>query len=174
MSIYFKFSVGRAGTSGANARYITREPATKGEQRAIFTQNYPEYAREGNGYKKERENIVSYARQQEEDELQRPRKGRGEKQTHYRAVASFEGKVETEKARAMGEEYLKKQFPNARAIGVVHQDTEHTHIHFHIQDCANYMSEFFYLNPLAIWNGGPIDDQRLGKSLGHRTYNIRV
>jgi hypothetical protein len=133
MSIYFKFSVGRSGTSGANARYITREPATKGDERAVFAHNYPEYAHEGNSYKEQRENIIEYAHQQEEDELQRPRRGTGEAQTHYRAVASFEGKVDTEQARQMGQEYLEKQFPNARTVGVVHQDTNHTHVHFHIQ-----------------------------------------
>ena len=133
MSIYFKFSVGRSGASGANARYITREPATKGDEKAIFAQNYPEYAQGGDSYREQRENIIEYASQQEEDELRRPRRGTGEAQTHYRAVASFDGKVDTEQARKMGQEYLEKQFPNARAIGVVHQDTKHTHVHFHIQ-----------------------------------------
>ena len=133
MAIYFNFSVGRAGTSAANARYITRETASQGDKSSIITHNYPDYAREGETYKEQKENIIAYAGQKEEDELRRPRKGTGEARTHYRVTVSFEGKIETEKARAMGEEYLQKQFPNARAVGMVHQDTEHTHIHFNIQ-----------------------------------------
>lgn len=130
--IYFNFKVGRAGTSQDNIRYITRETATKGDREAVFVQNYPDYV-QGETYKEQRNELAEYGRQQEQDEMQKSRKGTGEARTHYRAIASFENKVETEKARDMAEEYLSKQFPNARAVAVVHQDTEHTHIHFHIQ-----------------------------------------
>jgi len=131
--IYFSFNVGRAGASSANVRYITRESAIDGNRDAMFVQNYPEHALEGDNFKEQRNSLAEYARQQEEDELKRPKRGKGEIRTHYRAIASFEGKVETEKAREMAKEYLEKRFPNTRAIGVVHQDTKHTHVHFHIQ-----------------------------------------
>lgn len=85
-----------------------------------------------------------YAEQKEEDEFNRTRKGTGQPSTHYRIVVSFEEKIETEKAHSMGKEYLEKQFPNTRAIGAVHQDTNHTHIHFHIQsrDTNNKLLRF--------------------------------
>src|ERR1043165_9778713 len=119
--IYFNFKIGRAGTSQDNVRYITRETATNGDREAVFIQNYPSYAQEGNTFKEQRSNLTEYARQQEEDELRKGRKGTGEARTHYRAIASFEGKIETEKAREIGKEYLEKSFPNTRAVAVVHQ-----------------------------------------------------
>jgi len=131
--IYFSFNVGRAGASAANLRYITRETAIDGNLESIFVQNYPEYVQEGESYKDKRNNLAEYVRQKEEDELKKPKRGKGEVQTHYRAVASFESKIGTEKAREMAKQYLEERFPKARAIAVVHQDTKHTHIHFHIQ-----------------------------------------
>lgn len=142
--IYFRITAGRAGASGANMRYITRETATEGNDRAIISQNYPDYALEGDSYREQRQNISLYAEQKEEDEFNRARKGTGQPSTHYRIVVSFEEKVETEKAHSMGKEYLEKQFPNTRAIGAIHQDTNHTHIHFHIQsrDTNNKLLRF--------------------------------
>lgn len=142
--IYFRITAGRAGASGANMRYITREPATQGQDKAIIAQNYPYYALEGDSYREQRQNISLYAEQKEEDELNRTRKGTGNPTTHYRIVVSFEDKVETQKAHSMGKEYLEKQFPNTRAIGAIHQDTNHTHIHFHIQsrDTNNKLLRF--------------------------------
>lgn len=142
--IYFRITAGRAGASGANMRYITRETATEGNHRAIISQNYPDYVLEGDSYREQRQNISLYAEQKEEDEFNRARKGKGEPTTHYRIVISFEDKIETEKAHSMGKEYLEKQFPNTRAIGAVHQDTNHTHIHFHIQsrDTNNKLLRF--------------------------------
>lgn len=131
--IYFNFKTGRAGTSRDNINYITRETATKGDREALFIQNYPEYGQEGDTYKKQKNNLAEYARQQEEDELKKGRRGTGEARTHYRAIASFEGKFDTAKAKEMAKEYLEKRFPNARAVAVVHQDTKQTHVHFHIQ-----------------------------------------
>lgn len=131
--MFFQFSAGRAGTSADNVRYITRSPATEGRIDAIYKQHYISFGNDERNYKAEQRDLIEYARQKEEDEMRRPRRGGGETQTHYRAIASFEGKIETEKALAMAKEYLEKNFEKTRSLAVVHQDTKNTHVHFHIQ-----------------------------------------
>jgi len=132
--VYFRFRAGRTGTSGANVHYVTRETGTEGEREAIYAHNYPEHALDGNTYDELRANLVEYARQQEQDEIEMPRRGgRGRPQTHFRAIASLKGREPTERALGMAREYLERRFPEARALAVVHQDRENTHVHLHIQ-----------------------------------------
>ncbi len=130
--IFCEFTVGRAGAGGDNARYITRESATGGDAGAVYLHNYPSWLK-GRDYKNLRSNIVEYNRQREEDELKAVRRGGGETRTHYRCKLSFEGKIDNGKARELAREYLEKNFSNARAVAVVHQDTRHTHVHINIQ-----------------------------------------
>lgn len=52
--------------------------------------------------------------------------------THYRLIASWEGRETSENAAAQVNTYLREQFPKARAIIAVHQDTEDTHAHIWI------------------------------------------
>lgn len=132
--VYFRFRAGRTGTSGANVHYITRETGTRGDPEAVYAHNYPEHAREGATYDELRANLIEYARQAEQDELELPRRGgRGRPQTHFRAIASCKGREETERVLGMGREYLERRFPDARALVAVHQDRENTHAHLHIQ-----------------------------------------
>src|SRR5262245_34149220 len=131
--VFVRFGPGRAGASGANARYITRGAATGRDRGAVLTRNYPTCVREAEDYRDLRDQLEEYCAQEEAHELRRPRRGGGETRTHYRGVVSFEGKVETERARELADEYLEREFPEARAIAVVHQDTEHTHVHLHVQ-----------------------------------------
>lgn len=49
--------------------------------------------------------------------------------SHYYIDISFEGKIDTSLARNLVKEYLLVQFPDARFLAAVHQDTEHTHVH---------------------------------------------
>ena len=49
--------------------------------------------------------------------------------THYRLIASWEGKVTSENAVSEVKIYLGEQFPMSRAIIAVHQDTDDTHAH---------------------------------------------
>lgn len=130
---FMRFRPGRSGASGANAAYITRGRATGWDENAILTRNYPEHAREADDYRELRDDLAEHCRQAEEDELERPRRGGGETRTHYRGVLSFEGKVETERARAMADDYLARNFPDHPALAAVHQDTDHTHVHLHVQ-----------------------------------------
>ncbi len=104
--VYFRFRAGRTGTSAANVRYITRETGTRSEPEAVYAHNYPEHAREGATYDELRANLVEYARQAEQDELERPRRGgRGSPQTHFRAIASCKGREETDRVLGMAREY---------------------------------------------------------------------
>src|SRR5919202_951360 len=131
--VFVRFAVGRAGTSGAHARYITRPPATGRDPAALLTQHFPDEVREAPDYGELRDQLEEYCAQQEAHERERPRRGGGETRTHYRVIVSFEGHVETAQARAMAADYLARTFPDARALAAVHQDTEHTHVHIHLQ-----------------------------------------
>ena len=132
--MFMRFAKGRAGSSGAHARYITRPPATERDMDAILTRNYPEEVREAHDYGELRDQLEEYCRQQEDAELSRPfRGGHGETRTHYRLVLSFEERVDTREARDLAGDYLEQTFPDARALAAVHQDTDHTHVHVHLQ-----------------------------------------
>lgn len=119
------------GASGANVRYITRESATKGDERGVYLHNADELR--GADYRETRANVTAYASARQDAELtQRRRGGGGEARTHYRCVVSWERKEETDKAREQVREYLNESFANARAVATIHQDTEHTHAHIWI------------------------------------------
>ena len=135
---FVTIKVGRSGTAGDHARYITRERATEGKQERVWTQNVPEYAahpdhaEQGMSYKERTGDLREYARQLEEDELERPQRGAGEKRTHYRAIYSFDRDVTDEKAREMVDAHLAENFPKARAIAAIHRDTDNAHVHVNI------------------------------------------
>jgi hypothetical protein len=131
--VFMRFASGRAGSSGTHARYITRPPATERDMDALLTRHYPEEVRDAGDYGALRDQVEEYCRQQEDDELARPRRGGGETRTHYRLVLSFEERVDTREARDLADAYLERTFPNARVLAAVHQDTEHTHVHVHLQ-----------------------------------------
>ncbi len=122
----FKFSHGRAGASDANVRYITREKAA-GDR--VWFENVPEHAHQGELRKEQIDNLREYARQREEDELNKNRRGAGKTRTHYRAIYSFDREVSDERAQYMIDEHLSKNFPDARYVAAIHRDTEHTHAH---------------------------------------------
>ncbi|HLG74395.1 MAG TPA: relaxase/mobilization nuclease domain-containing protein [Chloroflexota bacterium] len=128
-----RFSVGRAGGSAENIHYITREPATNADRQSVLVRNYPSEVTEARDYDELRDRLEEYADEQERGELDRPRRGGGETRTHYKVILSFEQEIDTEQARDMADEYLDREFPDARAVAAVHQDTDHTHVHIHIQ-----------------------------------------
>jgi hypothetical protein len=127
---FFKFSNGSAGTSSANIRYITREKAAQGR---IWTRNLPDHVTEAETRKEQIYNLKEYARQREEDELNKSRTGSGHTRTHYRAIYSFDREVTDEQAQKMIDEHLDKNFPDARCVAAIHRDTDHTHAHVWIE-----------------------------------------
>lgn len=120
----------RAGASGDNVRYITRETATEGSDKGIHLHNTEELR--GQNYIETRANVIANALARQDDELSRPQRGGGETRTHYRCIVSWDRKEETEKAITQVKEFLSERFPNARAVAAVHQDTQHTHAHIWI------------------------------------------
>ena len=66
-----------------------------------------------------------------ENTSKKPKKER-QVRTHYRLIASWEGRETSENAVAEVKIFLEKQFPKARAVIAVHQDTDDTHAHIWI------------------------------------------
>jgi hypothetical protein len=120
----------RAGASGQHASYLTRESATGGNEEGIYLHNLGEL--KGADYRDTRTNIVSYAEARQDEELARPTRGGGQARTHYRCILSWDRKEDTEHALKQVKDYLKENFPNARAVAAIHQDTGHTHAHIWI------------------------------------------
>jgi hypothetical protein len=138
--VFYSICEGKVGatTAAANARYITRERATGCQQDRVWTQNVPEYAahpdhlERGISYRERVADLREYVRQLEEDELERPQPGSGEKRTHYRAIYSFDREVTDEKAREMVSRHLEECFAQARFIAAIHRDTDNAHVQVHI------------------------------------------
>jgi hypothetical protein len=143
--IVFRFTIGETRKSAANLDYITRESENCGNDKSIFIQSYPSYALAGDTFSERRRSMIEFARQQEQDELVRPRRGSGETRTHYRAIGSFEEKVSTEQVLKLAQEFIENNFPNSCVIAVVHQDTDNSHVHFHIQ-ARNVYGKKIHLN----------------------------
>ncbi len=120
----------RACASGKNAAYITRESGTHGDENGIYLHNLNEL--KGADYRETRTNILSYAEARQDEEMSRPTRGGGESRTHYRCILSWDRKEDTQEARKQVKEFLKENFPDARAVAAMHQDTEHTHAHIWI------------------------------------------
>lgn len=136
---FVTIKVGRSGAASAHVGYVTRERATEGKQERVWTRNVPEYAdhpdhaERGMTYRERTADLREYARQLEEDELEKPHhRSRGEKRTHYRAIYSFDREVTDEKAREMVDAHLEENFPKARAIAAIHRDTDNAHVHVQI------------------------------------------
>jgi hypothetical protein len=116
MSI-LKFS-GKANpaASSANIRYITRVRACAD----LSFRNLPEL--------ETRADAIAYAERRAEEEAERPARGGGIQRNHHRMVLSFDRTETTEQAREQAHEFMRENFPNARAIISVHQDKK-THAH---------------------------------------------
>ncbi|MFY9222507.1 MAG: hypothetical protein WAQ98_07555 [Blastocatellia bacterium] len=53
--------------------------------------------------------------------------------SYYQIKVSFPTKIPTQLAFSVIKPYLQENFPNARVLAVVHQNTPHTHCHIHLQ-----------------------------------------
>src|SRR5947209_129992 len=132
MSVCVKFSVGAAGSAGGRAQYDTKERATLAEKERIFTRNVPDHVEkkdEDRSYKELRSNLVEYARQMDEDEIERSHEGKGETRTYYRAIYSFHENVSDEKAMSMVNEHQQENFAKNPIINSLHRNADHVHVH---------------------------------------------
>ncbi len=128
---FLRFRAGTTGASGSHVAYITRERAVLDREQALLLFQLPEHVRASRDYAELRQALISYAETREEIEVAQ-HTARGEPRTHYRVTASFERDVSNERALAMAEEWLQREFPRSRAFAVVHRDTEQTHLHIWI------------------------------------------
>jgi hypothetical protein len=104
--------------AAANVKYITRERACDD----LSFHNLPDL--------ENRADAIAYAERRMEEEASRPARGNGIQRNHQRMVLSWDRTETTEVARQQTQDFLREQFPNARAIVAVHQDREgQTHAH---------------------------------------------
>jgi hypothetical protein len=131
--IYIRFTAPKSGkASAANINYITRQNASGADEHAINLHNLDEL--KGEDYRETTTNLKAFAEMRLNDEATRTKRGAGEARTHYRAILSFDRQENTIKAGELAKEWLKQNFPDARACAVVHQNTKNTHIHLWV-DC---------------------------------------
>jgi hypothetical protein len=118
MSI-LKFSgTANPAASSANVKYITRERACDD----LSFHNLPEL--------ENRADAITYAERRAEEESEKPARGGGVQRNHHRMVLSFDRAETTDAAREQAHEFMRENFPNARAIVSVHQDKKtQTHVH---------------------------------------------
>lgn len=128
---YCHFRVGGTGKSSNHMMYIARESAVIDKENDVVMRNLPDDVTEARDYKELKTNLASYAWAREESEQARF-KGAGEVRTHYRCTVSFEKEVDTEKAKEMVNQWLEKEFSQAKAVAFIHRDTDHQHAHIWI------------------------------------------
>lgn len=123
---------GAVGSGPANAGYITRSSAVAEEEdERLSTHNVPEdvKADPGESWEQQRIRLRTWAEQVKQEEKARHGNRAGQPRTHYRTVLSYEREIPTAQAQADAQEFLEEAFPDAKAFSVVHQDTDHTHVH---------------------------------------------
>jgi hypothetical protein len=126
--IYIRFTVPKSGkASAANINYITRQNASGADEHAINLHNLDEL--KGEDYRETTTNLKAFAEMRLNDEATRTKRCAGEARTHYRAILSFDRQENTVKAGELAKEWLKENFPDARACAITHQNTKNTHIH---------------------------------------------
>jgi hypothetical protein len=118
MSI-LKFSgTANPAASSANVKYISRERACDD----LSFHNLPEL--------ENRADAITYAERRSEEEAERPARGGGIQRNHHRMVLSFDRTETTDAAREQAHEFMRENFPNARAVVSIHQDKKNqTHVH---------------------------------------------
>jgi len=126
--VFMRVSIGRPGASAANMRYITRPHSVERDGHELRTRHLPDHADGGRTFAERRATLIAYAEQREEDERDGGLR-RGRPRTHYRLVLSCERRIGNERMHGLVDRYLALQFPLARGVSVIHQDTGHTHAH---------------------------------------------
>lgn len=127
MGGFVSISAGSVGSGAANASYITRSSAAE-EGEEVY-HNAPDDVREAETWEEMRIRFRSWADQVEAEEKIRHGNRAGQPRTHYRGVLSYEEKIPTEAVREDVQEFLEREFPEAQAVAVVHQDTDQSHAH---------------------------------------------
>ncbi len=127
---FIRFYKGTSGAAAAHIHYISRPSAVREGTDGVLMRNLPDQVATKN-YEELRTNVATYAWAREESEQARHR-ARGECRTHFRATISFERETETTKAKEMLNQWLAKNFPDARAAAFLHRDSQHQHWHVYL------------------------------------------
>jgi hypothetical protein len=117
----------KGGAGPQNANYITRRSAA--EEGEVAYHNAPEEVEAAETWEEMRIRLRSWAEQVQMEERARHGNRAGQARTHYRVVLSYEEEIEAGAAKEDAKEWLEEEFPKAQAVGIVHQDTDHTHVH---------------------------------------------
>lgn len=72
---------------------------------------------------------IAYAAARAFEEELAPRRGSGVARNHHRMVLTFPNEASTENALSIAKQFLKSEFPTARAVVSVHTDTKNLHCH---------------------------------------------
>lgn len=134
-----EFTVGTSGTAGANGEYITRSGAT--EKIDFFNLDHLQ----SDDLRESRTNAVAYAYSREEIELARAPEGC----TYYKLILSWDRKESNEKVAEESLKFLENHLPDTKAIIGVHQNTDNTHAHIHI-DAREKSGKKIHLNMREI------------------------
>jgi thiamine phosphate synthase YjbQ (UPF0047 family) len=128
---FCRFYKGTTGASSAHINYISRPSAVREQEQGILIRNLPEEIRDADNYQQLRNNLTTYTQIREES-AQAAHKSRRQCRTHFRVIVSFERDIDTARAKEMIDEWLDKNFKDARAVAFFHRDTDHLHSHIHI------------------------------------------
>ncbi len=111
----------RAAASVANVAYILRENACH----VWATQNIDLHGKS---------EALSYAERREWEESLKPVRGGAEPRNHTRLQLSFASETNPDRAMHAARIFLKRTFPEARAILAAHTDTANLHVHIWIDN----------------------------------------
>lgn len=152
---YLRVSVGRPSGAADHLRYITRVAATRGEQDAVWTRHYPEYAAGGEDYADRRANIAAHAALLADREARRGASGERSRD-YYNVVISYGEEVSVERARSHVDEWLARVAPDQPVVAAIHTNTRvgredvagdgpintHVHVHIHARDVHGHKIVF--------------------------------
>ncbi len=133
----------RAAASVANVAYILRENACH----VWATQNIDLHGKS---------EALSYAERREWEESLKPVRGGGEPRNHTRLQLSFASETNPDRAMHAARIFLKRTFPEARAILAAHTDTANLHVHIWIDNRTAdnkklHLSRSTYKNLRSNW-----------------------
>lgn len=137
MGAHFSIKPGPVGGGPANASYITRSQAA-GDGDELY-HNAPEAVENADTWHETKIRLRSWAERVKAEEKARHGNRAGRPRTHYRAVisyedityedVSYEDEIPTEAVKEDVAEFLEEEFPQAKAVAVVHQNTGNSHAH---------------------------------------------
>lgn len=141
---FFRFTVGWPGSTVRFVRYISDANAVRDGCRGVFCYQVPLAGEQYTGmvdtvalatspeaayYSSIRAQLIHHAWMRELIERRTARTSARAVRTHYRLTMSFEAETTTEAAFALVYAWLTERLPQASAVGFMHRNTAHAHVH---------------------------------------------